>query len=266
VVDSRGVTEAISAANGVYTFALPGATASRFSDPDDYIIGGDPVIVIETETPNQPPTSTVNPLPAVSYSLDFTVTWEGGDNQSGIWLYDVQVRDGGDADWTYWQHSAASTSGQFTGEDGHTYYFRSRATDRVGNREDWPEEPQAWTTIDASAVLTVSVGAFYADENRNQVWDRPISATNEITLTSVHLRFTDQSGQDVVTPTVGSSWVFTTTIFFGQAYQLHAFSGDYMRVVPLTWSGGGEVYTYTREALGLWPVTRVYLPLARRGG
>ena len=112
----------------------------------------------------------------------------------------------------------------------------------------------------------MSVGAFYADENRNQVWDRPISATNEITLTSVHLRFTDQAGQDVVTPTVGSSWAFTTTVFTGQTYRLRATSGDYMRIVPLTWSGGGEAYTYTREALGLWPVTRVYLPLARRGG
>jgi len=273
-VDRQGVTHTVAATNVatgtpeyyVYTATLPAATANLVSNTSDYIIGGDPVIVIETETPNRPPTSTVNPLPAVTYSLDFTVTWEGEDNQSGIWLYDVQVRDGEDADWVYWQHSAASTSGQFTGEDGHTYYFRSRATDRVGNREDWPQEPQAWTTIDASQVLTVSVGAFYADENRNQVWDRPISATNEITLTSVHLRFTDQAGQDVVTPTVGSSWAFTTTVFTGQTYRLRATSGDYMRIVPLTWSGGGEAYTYTREALGLWPVTRAYLPLARRGG
>jgi len=266
VVDSRGVTEAVSAAGGVYTFTLPGATATRASDSNDYIIGGDPVIVIETETPNQPPTSTVNPLPAVTYLFNVTVTWDGGDNQSGIWLYDVQVRDGEDAGWTYWQHSTASTSGQFTGEDGHTYYFRSRATDHVGNREGWPEEPQAWTTIDASEVLTVSVGAFYADVNRNQVWDRPISATGEITLTSVALHFVDQTGQDVVTPTVGSSWMFTATVYTGQTYQLRATSGDYMRIVPFTWSGGGEVYTYTREALGLWPVIRVYLPLARRGG
>ena len=264
LVDARGITEAISATSGVYTVTLAGATASRASDPNDYIIGGAPVIVVETETPNAPPTSTVHPLPEITFSSDFTVTWEGKDNHSGVWIYDVQVRDGEDGEWTYWQHSTASTSGLFNGQHGHIYYFRSRATDRVGNRGSWPAEPQAHTTLDYMATLTLSIGGFFADENRNDIWDQPITATGDITLASVQLAFRDDAVQDVVSPTVGSTWVFTTTVLTGQFHQLWAISGDYMRVLSLIPPVGEKVYTYTREYLGLWPVTRVYLPLTLR--
>ncbi|RLC86747.1 MAG: hypothetical protein DRI79_09585, partial [Chloroflexi bacterium] len=232
--------------------------------PNDYIIGGDPLIVVETETPNEPPTSTIHPLPTVTYSPTFTVTWEGQDNQSGVWLYDVQVRDG-DGEWVYLQHSTTVTVSQFAGQHGHTYYFRARATDRVGNREDWPEEPQAQTTLDLSSTFHLSVGAFFADENCNGEWDTPITATGEITLTQVVLHFQDEAGLDVVSPTVGSGWEFTATIYAGQTYRLWAESADHMRVLSFAWPRGGEVYTCTYEALGLWPIERGYLPLILRG-
>jgi hypothetical protein len=264
LVDRWGVTEAITALGGVYTFTLPGATANLVSNPNDYIIGGDPLIVIEAETPNEPPTSTVHLLPEVIYSPTFTVTWEGRDNQSGVWLYDVQVRDG-DGAWSDWLHST-SVSGQFAGQHGHTYYFRSRATDRVGNRGAWPEGPQAHATFDLSSTLHLSVGAFFADENRNGFWDKPITGTNEVTLTQVTLSFRDGAGHDVVSPTVGSAWEFTTTIYAGQTYQLQATSADYERVLSFTWPRGGEVYTRMYEALGLWPERRSYLPLILRSG
>jgi hypothetical protein len=265
LVDRRGVTETIAATGGVHTLTLPGATANLVSNPNDYIIGGDPLIVVESETPNEPPTSTVHPLPGVTRSPDLTVTWEGRDNQSGVWLYDVQVRDGADGQWEYWQHSVTSTVGHFSGQHGHTYYFRSRATDRVGNREAWPQEPQAHTTLDLANTFHLSIGAYFADENRNGAWDTPIAETGEITLTAVAMRFVDQAAQDVVPPAVGSAWEFTTTTYAGQTYQLVATTADHVRVIPFTWPLGGEVYTYEVEALGLWPVTYAYLPLIARG-
>ena len=274
IVDRQGVARTIAATDVaagtgeyyVYTATLPAATANLVSNPNDYFIGGDPVIVIEAEMPNEPPISALRPLPEVTYSPVFTVTWQGQDNESGIWLYDVQVRDGEDGDWVYWQHSTTATSDWFTGEHGHTYYFRSRATDRVGNREAWPEEHQAHTTLNLFGTLALHVGGFFADGNRNDVWDTPIGTTGEITLTSVALRFVDAAGQDVVSPTLGSSWEFTTSVYAGQTYQLWATSSDYMRVVLLAWPGGEGMYTYTREFLGLWPVTRTYLPLVLRNG
>ena len=265
LVDRRGVTETITATGDVYTFTLPGATASLVSNPNDYIIGGDPLIVVETETPNEPPTSTIHPLPTVTYSPTFTVTWEGQDNQSGIWLYDLQVRDGITGTWTNWLTNTTVLSAIFTGQHGHTYYFRARATDRVGNREDWPEEPQAQTTLDLSSTFHLSVGAFFADENCNGEWDTPITATGEITLTQVVLHFQDEAGLDVVSPTVGGGWEFTATIYAGQTYRLWAESADHMRVLSFAWPRGGEVYTCTYEALGLWPIERGYLPLILRG-
>jgi len=266
LVDRWGITRVVTATGGTYTFTLPGATANLVSDPDDYFIGGDPLIVIESETPNQPPTSTVLPLPPVIYSPTFTVTWEGRDGQSGILFYDVQLRDGDGGEWVPFQESTALTASQVTGHHGHTYGFRSRATDRVGNREAWPEEPQAHTTLDLSSTLSLSVGAFFADENQNGVWDRPITETEEVTLIQVALRFRDQAGRDVVSPTVGSAWAFTTTVYAGQSYQLQAVSADYTRVISMAWPRGGEVYTRTYNSLGLWPRTWSYLPLILRQG
>ncbi|RLC61311.1 MAG: hypothetical protein DRI48_10915 [Chloroflexi bacterium] len=281
LVERWGATRTVAASNGVtgtfvygaYTFTLPAATASRVTDPDDYIIGGDPLIVVETEAPNAPPTSTVRPLPEVTHSPVFTVAWEGSDAQSGVWFYDVQVRDGSDGRWEDWL-STSAVSRSFVGRDGHTYHFRSRATDRVGNREDWPAESQAHTRLILSGTLHVNIGAFFADENRNDHWDRPITGTNtvtwteEITLTQVALRFRDATGRDVISPSVGSAWEFTATISLSKSYHLWAASADrrYVRVLPLALSGGEGVYTRTYEALGLWPARRLHLPLVFRQG
>ncbi|MCP4537570.1 MAG: hypothetical protein GY832_10520 [Chloroflexi bacterium] len=284
-VDRLGVTRIVIATNilpgtleyHVYTTTLPGATAHRpYPNENDYIIGGDPFIIIESETLNEPPTSTVHSLPAMTTTLALTVTWEGWDNESGVWLYDIQLRDGASGEWTDWQPSTTVTSSQFTGEHGHTYYFRSRATDRVGNREAWPDEPQAHVTLDLTATLQISIGTFFADENRNGVWDDSILNGStvifeEITLTQVSLHLLDGTGHDVFTPVVTRPWAFTTTIYYAdRPYRLRTVStdGEYVRTLPITitWSGGGEAYTYTYNVLGLYLVERIYLPLVLRNG
>jgi hypothetical protein len=226
--------------------------------------------LIETEIPAQPPTSTVHPLPEVTFTSTFTITWEGRDNQVGIRSFDIQVRDGADGEWVDWQSSTVNTSGQFVGEHSHTYYFRSRATDQVGNRAPWPEQPQAHTRIDFLSELWFEIDSLFADENRNGVWDKTITPTGtmtptkEITLTSVALRFVDDSGADVVSPTVGGAWTFTTTIHAGQTYMLRAASVDHMRLLRFRWPSGERAVTATYPSLGLWRVSRVYLPLVLR--
>jgi hypothetical protein len=277
-VDRWGVTRTVTATSvltgvkgyAIYTSTLPAATANLVSNADDYIIGGDPILIIESEKFNEPPTSTVHPLPGVTVSSTVTITWEGHDNQSGVWTYDVQVRDGIDGEWSDWKTSSVVTSSRFAGQHGHAYYFRSRATDRVGNRAPWPEEPQAATTFTLSSELWFSVGAFFNDDNRNDTWDEPItgtgtiSFTEEVTLTGVSLWFRDAAGNDVVTPTVGAAWVFSTTIFAGELYQLRAVVTDYGRTLSFTWPSAGKVYSRTYPALGLWPIERIYLPMVLR--
>ena len=275
LVDRLGITQTISASGGFYTLTLPGATANLVSNSADYIIGGDPLILIESETPNEPPTSTVHPLPMITYSPTFTVTWEGQDNESGVWLYDVQMRDGTGGEWVDLAHSTTATSTQFTsGRHGHTYYFRSRAMDHVGNRSDWPADSQAHTELDLASTLHLGIGAFFADENRDDVWNKPITETDEITMTQVTLRLLDEVGADVVTPTVGSAVKFTTTIYAGQTYRLLATSIErsaereiyHERTLSFTWPQGQQTYTETYGVLGLWRMERAYLPLVMRNG
>jgi hypothetical protein len=268
LVNRWGATKTLTATAGVYTFTLPGATANLVSNQDDYIIGGDPFIAIESETVNRPPTSTVLPLPPVMYTPAFTITWEGRDNESGVWFYDVQVRDGEDGAWMLWKQSTTATVSVFTGTDSNTYYFRSRATDRVGNREEWPAAPQAWTTLKLSSTLHLTVGPFFADENRNDIWDIPGTQTGEIVLTGVSLRFLDSLGRYVVSPVVANTWEFTATIFPGETYRLKmaaaTTTADYNRIFSFTWPLGEEVYTESLGMVELWPVRRIYMPLVMR--
>ncbi|MBN2393536.1 MAG: hypothetical protein JXR84_22575 [Anaerolineae bacterium] len=268
LVNRWGATQTLMATASVYTFTLPGATADLVSDPDDYIIGGDPLIVIESETPNRPPTSTIRQLPPVTYTPAFTVAWEGQDSESGVWLYDIQVRVGENGTWTPWKSLTTATSAVFTCTDSNTYYFRSRAIDRVGNREEWPIAPQAWTAVKLSSTLHLTVGPFFADENRNDIWDIPGTQTGEVILTGVSLRFLSSLGRDVVSPVVAETWEFTTTVVAGETYRLKMTAAttttDYARTLSFIWPLGEEVYAESLGTVGLWPLRRLYMPLVMR--
>src|SRR5262249_7158336 len=95
-----------------------------------------------------PPSSKVNSLAATQSSTSFTVTWSGTDALSGIASYAIQVRDDGETapggtgtpgTWVNWKSATTLTSGTFaSGVITHRYCFRSRATDKVGNVEDFP--------------------------------------------------------------------------------------------------------------------------------
>jgi hypothetical protein len=256
LVDRQGNVSAATPTGGMYAFTLPGATANLVSNPGDYIIGGDPLIVIQAESLDEPPTSTVKALPDLVYSPTFTVAWEGWDSESGVWAYDVQARDGAGGEWEDWLQMTPSTSAPFSGEEDHTYYFRCRAIDGVGHREAWPEQPQAHTTVDLTRTLYFSVTTFFADDDQNGVF----SPTSEVTLTQVTLRLLDASGRDVISPTVGHA--FTATVRVEQSYTLLIESGGYWRVLSFNWPWSEEAYIVEAYSeLGLWPVKHVHLPL-----
>ncbi|MEE9618077.1 MAG: DUF5107 domain-containing protein [Anaerolineae bacterium] len=107
-----------------------------------------------------PPTSSVEPLPPWVGTTGFTVAWAGEDVWSGIEAYDVQVRDGYEGTWTGWLTDTTAISGTFTGTHGHTYFFRARARDQVGNEEPFGDEEwgQTFTTVltEPAPVLVTS--------------------------------------------------------------------------------------------------------------
>jgi hypothetical protein len=102
-----------------------------------------------------PPSSSVDPLPATQPVPTFPVSWSGTDGAgSGITGYEIRVQDltaGGTETFT-----TPLTSGDYTGISGHTYLFASSATDLVGNVEPYPlAGGDAITTVGTSIAVRV---------------------------------------------------------------------------------------------------------------
>jgi len=76
--------------------------------------------------------------PQYTKENDFEVAWTGSDPEPGSGLvpspFDVQVKID-DGEWTDWVTGTSKTSEIYSGEPGHAYYFRARATDIAGNRK-----------------------------------------------------------------------------------------------------------------------------------
>ena len=105
-----------------------------------------------------PPSSSVAALSPVQFTSGFPVAWSGTDNVSppGSLVYDIQVRDGVAGAWTTWLTTTALTAAQYTGQPGHTYYFRSRAHDQAANIEAYPANPDAATSVALAISGTIA--------------------------------------------------------------------------------------------------------------
>lgn len=266
LVHRTGATETITATNDVYTFTLPGATAynkpEEEGDPRDYFIGGEPKIVIENEVHNVPPTSRVISPAGVTCTPAFTVTWEGQDAESGIEWYDVEMYSFASTGWTDLVQRTPLTQTTIAGQDSRSYYFRVRATDRVGNQEPAPEgnEYDTFTAVDLRATATISVASFFEDADRNG--ERGLE---EQTLSDVTLRLYGPDGTLLATTGPAASGTFTTPIFAGDTYRLIASAEDHLGAFTFNWPRGcGEAYVETRDALPLLPAEHVYLPFISR--
>lgn len=101
----------------------------------------------------QIPAAAVNALDETTIETVFQVGWGGTDNASGIRWYDVQYRDGDRGSWVDWQTNIVNNVAIFTGQPGHTYYFRARALDNAGNLEDYPpDDGDTFTTVNPAAA------------------------------------------------------------------------------------------------------------------
>jgi hypothetical protein len=96
------------------------------------------------------PTAVVNPLPPVTNTPIFTVSWTGDDHGgSGIAHYDVQYRING-GPWVLWQQQTVGTSAQFTAAVDGLYEFEARAVDNVGHVETFRGIPEASLLVDVT--------------------------------------------------------------------------------------------------------------------
>ena len=91
-----------------------------------------------------PPTSHVLVIPAQS-AIEFPVNWSGSDDRR-VAFYDISVSTDGGAFQPWLQHSQ-DTGAIFRGDIGHSYAFRSQATDGAGNLEAAHATADATTTV-----------------------------------------------------------------------------------------------------------------------
>ena len=234
-----------------------------------------------------PPTSSVEPLSPWVETPDFTVNWTGQDTWSGIGAYDVQGRDGYEGTWADWLTDTTAISDTFTGIHGHTYFFRARARDQVGNEEPFGDEEwgQTFTTVltEPAPVLVTSrksatPGLFHPDQT--VAYTVVISNTGN-RAASAALTDTLPAEMVVLTGTLAATSGPTPTYAGGQIHWSGTVTpGDEVRVTytlsPTAATPLGVPLTNTAEIAGsiLGPFTRreavmqtriLWLPFVARG-
>ncbi|GAB4496615.1 MAG: hypothetical protein OHK0052_06830 [Anaerolineales bacterium] len=99
-----------------------------------------------------PPQTVLAPLPATLGSTAIPLTWTGSDDLSGLVQYDLQVQVGSDG-WRDWAvYFPPQTADWVIGVPGQTWAFRLRGRDAMGNREDFPAQPEATVTLQACSA------------------------------------------------------------------------------------------------------------------
>ena len=104
-----------------------------------------------TPTASEPGTTltcTVQALPGTSAAGPFTVSWTGSGS-----TYSVQFLDSGRGNWRDWLRGVAATSASFSGQLGHAYGFRCRATDPAGNQGSYPGSADTTTLLGRQSGL-----------------------------------------------------------------------------------------------------------------
>lgn len=141
---------------------------------------------IKIKFDNTPPISSVSSLSQYQTILSFIVQWSGDDGSGcGLQSYDVQYKDG-TGSWSDLLTNTTSTSETFSPtspvpvQDGHTYYFRVRVKDNVGNQEDYPVTADTFTTVDISpppaptiSSLTHAEDIWSENTNPSLSWTEP---------------------------------------------------------------------------------------------
>lgn len=143
------------------TFSAAGGYSGTWSSGADQPVSFDGINTLDLK--QQPlPTSSVQPLPAVSPAR-FTVSWSGNDaGGPGIAKYNVFLSDNG-GPWTAWLTGTTATSDTWQGALGHTYGFYSVAIDALGQPQPTPSFAQATTQAIIADANGTYVAAVYQD-------------------------------------------------------------------------------------------------------
>ena len=127
------------------SFDLQPAIATNQKDPHNPAAGTDPAKECLNTIDADAPSSAVAALPSEG-DAEFTVTWSGTDDSSGVVGFDIYVSTNG-APWGIWSAGATNNSAVFEGVIGRTYGFASIARDGAGNVEALPSAADTQTKV-----------------------------------------------------------------------------------------------------------------------
>jgi len=204
------------------------------------------------------PTSRTLALPTYETSLSFIVQWGPTEGTTDVATYHIQRNDNG-AGWTDWLvATAATTSGTFTGQDGHTYQFRSVATDRAGNTEAVSGN-ESWTIVDVtppeSAVTTLPR---YENTLQFAIAWGPVVGTTDIAAYLIQWK----DGANPWTDLVGYTYTTATgATFVGQDPHVYAF-----RSIARDRAGNVETPPATNDTWTVVDVTKPFVTDSRPVG
>ena len=204
------------------------------------------------------PTSRTLALPTYETSLSFIVQWGPTEGTTDVATYHIQRNDNG-AGWTDWLvATAATTSGTFTGQDGHTYQFRSVATDHAGNTEAVSGN-ESWTIVDVtppeSAVTTLPR---YENTLQFAIAWGPVVGTTDIAAYLIQWK----DGANPWTDLVGYTYTTATgATFVGQDPHVYAF-----RSIARDRAGNVETPPATNDTWTVVDVTKPFVTDSRPVG
>ncbi len=153
--------------NRTYSFRL-----TAYDAAGNFISSNESSTLVDTRMPS----CTMNDMPALQSSPDFTISWAGQDGESGIAEFIVEQKNGTGS----WAQIYRGTGlSRLTGslQDG-TYYFRCIAVDRAGNSGSLPTAKS--TTIDLGAPLAEINFTQYVYPRENLTVDAKVTDATQI--------------------------------------------------------------------------------------
>lgn len=155
----------------------------------------------------EPPVSSVQPLDSIQTESEFSVSWSGDDDASGIESYTIYVSEDG-GEFTIWMEQTSETSATFSGVDGKTYEFFSQSVDWVGNAETMRGEADTQTEVQLSTSTEPSAGIpkqYVLDQNYPNPFNPSTTIQYGLPETgNVSLEVFDMTGRRVATLVSGN--------------------------------------------------------------
>lgn len=139
------------------------------------------VLLLGLKVDTTKPVSQLNALEGVNHSTAVRLTWTATDTGSGVAEVNFQYKWNG-PDWQNLLPNPPVTPPEtwFLGAFGRTYDFRMRARDWSNNLEDYPDNPEASTTIESTCVEDVFDAS--GDDSRDKATPLFLETTQEHNL------------------------------------------------------------------------------------